>query len=207
MSCIHSAVDIAAWQQPRDRAWFQAEFGIGPEEKVLAVIAQLIPRKGHRYLINAAPAILGKIPDARFLFLGKGPLRGELESLCQKKDVAERVVFAGFRDDLKRIMPCLDLVVHPALMEGLGVSLLQASACGVPIVGTRAGGIPEIVRDGLNGYLIAPADPDALAKAVVTVLENKKLLHDMGKSGTDLVRRDFSIEAMVNAYMKIYSSV
>jgi len=203
-SCIHSAVDIENWQLPRDREWFREEFGIESDKKIVAVIAQLIPRKGHRYLIEAIPKILKKLPNARFLFLGKGPLRDELETLCREKGVTGQVLFAGFRKDLPRIMPCIDLVVHPALMEGLGVSLLQAAACGVPIVGTQAGGIPEIVRDGLNGYLIAPAASSALADAAVAILGNTELSQAMGKNGRELVHRNFSVQAMVNAYREIY---
>jgi glycosyltransferase involved in cell wall biosynthesis len=89
-------------------------------------------------------------------------------------------------------------------MEGLGVSLLQAAAAGVPIVGTRAGGIPEIVQDGINGYLIPPSDVQSIADAVVKVLADRDLAVQMGERGRQIVARDFSIESMVEGNLEVY---
>jgi glycosyltransferase involved in cell wall biosynthesis len=204
--CIHSAVDIEAWQQPRERDWFCAEFGLDGDVKAVAVIAQLIERKGHRFLVEAMPAILEQVPQARFLFFGQGPLEDALKQLCRENGVADRVIFAGFRDDLARIMPNLDLVVHPALMEGLGVSLLQAAAAGVPIVAGRAGGIPEIVRDGENGFLVNPQEISSLTEAVSRVLCDTGLSRQLGQRATSIAMADFSLEAMVDANLQIYPS-
>ncbi len=207
LTCVHSAVDLEPYREAADRDWFRREFGLGGEEQTVAVIAQLIPRKGHRFLIEAAPAILHACPETRFLFFGKGPLRDELEQLCAATGIAGKVIFAGFRDDLQRILPCLDVVVHPALMEGLGVSLLQAAACGLPIVAARAGGIPEIVRNGINGYLVQPGDSDALVGPVVELLRKPGTARRMGEAGLAIVKSDFSIPAMIGRNLEIYSSL
>ena len=117
------------------------------------------------------------------------------------------VVFAGFRDDLERILPCLDLLIHPALMEGLGVSLLQAAAAGVPVVGTRAGGIPEAMTDGVTGLLIRPGDPEAIAEAAVRILSNPGLAEKMGLEGKKLAAERFSIEAMARGNLEVYRDI
>jgi len=204
---IHSVVDHEPYLQPCDRAWFEAEFGIRPGEKCIAVIAQLIDRKGHRFLLEALPAILSRIPQLKVIFFGKGPLRQELETTCVERSLAGKVIFAGFRDDLSHILPCLDLVVHPALMEGLGVSLLQAAAAGVPIVASRAGGIPEVVRDGVNGYLVEPGDVGQLSSKALAILEDASLGRRFGFAGRGLVLREFSITTMVERYQTLYASL
>jgi glycosyltransferase involved in cell wall biosynthesis len=111
---------------------------------------------------------------------------------------------AGFRDDLPGVLPCLDLLVHPATMEGLGVSLLQASAAGVPIVASNVGGIPEVVRDGVNGRLVPPADVPALTTASLELLADAALRARFAEAGRDLVRREFSTDQMVEGNLAVY---
>lgn len=207
MECIPSAVDTRVYRPGGDPEWFRREFQLSVEEKVVGVIAQLISRKGHRFLIEAAPAILKDVPNTRFLVFGQGPLREELDGLCQKSGLSDRFLFAGFRRDMPRILPCLDLVVHPALMEGLGVSLLQASACGVPIVAARAGGIPEVVREGENGILVEPGTAAGLVAPIVEILRSGALADRYGRNGVELVRNRFSIESMVAGYERLYASL
>lgn len=204
---IHSAVDSDKYQQSRDRVWFEREFSLPAGSRVLAVIAQMIERKGHRYLIDGLPTILAEHPATRVIFFGQGPLRQELETLCTSRGLSHVVHFAGFRDDLDRVLPNLDLVVHPALMEGLGVSLLQASAAGVPIVAARAGGIPEVVRDGVNGALVEPGTVEPLAAAIRRYLADESLARDHGAAGRELVRNEFSISAMVDSYHELYGGL
>ncbi len=207
LTCIHSAVDAQPYQGACERAWLQREFGLPPASRTVGVIAQLIARKGHRFVLEAAPAILDKCPETHFIFFGKGPLREELAEHCRRLGLDQVVHFAGFRDDLPRILPCLDLVVHPALMEGLGVSLLQASAAGIPIVAARAGGIPEIVRHGENGYLVEPGGGVALVGPVTEILLNPQLARQLGQAGKRIVDRDFSIAAMVRGNLEFYQGL
>jgi glycosyltransferase involved in cell wall biosynthesis len=117
----------------------------------VGVIAQLIARKGHRHMIRAIPTVLSAEPRARFLILGRGPLRTELERLCRQARIIEQVRFTGYRTDIDKILTSLDPVVHLAEMEGLGVALLESAAAGIPIVASKTGGIPEVVRNGKKG--------------------------------------------------------
>jgi len=205
--CVHSAVDMEQYRTPRDREWFHAEFGVPPAAPLIGVIAQLIPRKGHRYLLDIAPRLMARFPELRMLFFGQGPLEGELRNSINRLGLAAQVHLAGFRDDMLRILPCLDLVVHPALMEGLGVSLLQAAASGVPLVGARAGGIPEIVRHNENGLLVEPGNTAELEQAVGGLLADPERSARFGAQGRRIVQREFSIDAMVAGNVSVYEEL
>ena len=205
--CVPSAVDTARYRPHCEREWFLQQFKLEPGQPVLAVIAQLIPRKGHGVLFDALPLILSQHDDLQVLIFGQGPLEADLHKAVRERGLARSVRFEGFRSDLERIIPCLDLVVHPAWMEGLGVSLLEAAACGVPIVASRVGGIPEAVRHGINGYLVEPGDSRNLADAINTLLSRPEQLRTFGRAGRDLVLERFSIRRMVEGNHHIYDSV
>jgi glycosyltransferase involved in cell wall biosynthesis len=204
LECVPSAIDADAYTASCRREWFREEFGLDPRVKTAGVIAQFIPRKGHRWLMEAVPGILKKHPEMRFLFFGQGPLGEDLRRRSGDLSFQKTILFPGFRNDLERILPCLDLVIHPVEMEGLGVSLLQAAASGVPLIASGAGGIPEIIEDGVNGYLVPPRDPEALASAVVRLLEDPEKARSMGESGRRIVREKFSVEAMVRGNLGVY---
>ena len=204
---VPSAVDHRRYATPCDREWFLKEFGLQPTDRTIGMIAQFIPRKGHRFLIAAAPDILARCPEARFLLFGKGPLQEDIRNMCDRNRIVDKVIFAGFRNDLERILPCLDVVVHPAVMEGLGVSLLQTAAAGVPIVATHAGGIPEVVKDGYNGFLIDPKDTIQFMRSVIKLLSDSQLAKLFGNRGRRMVIKNFSIDAMVSGYLRIYQEL
>lgn len=202
--CIPSAVDSAPYVHACERDWFIAEFELPQDARALGVIAQLIPRKGHRHLLAALPGVLERYPDVHVLCFGQGPLHGELASAIASSPCRGRVRLAGFRADLPRLLPCLYGVVHPAEMEGLGVSLLQAAAAAVPIVASRAGGIPEAVRDGVNGLLVPAADPQALARAMERLLADPGWAAELGRRGQTIVREEFSLDRMVDGNRRVY---
>lgn len=208
ITCVHSAVDTERYRPGcHDAAWFRAEFDLDEQALTLAMAAQFIPRKGHRTLIEALPAVLDQHPNVRVLLFGQGPLLPDIQALVQQKGLERVVTFAGFRRDLERILPCVDVVVHPASMEGLGVALLQAAACGRPIVAGRAGGIPEVVRPGLNGELVPPENPHALATALAALICNESLRNQYGQAGREYVVSRFSIPAMVAGNASVYQAV
>jgi len=201
---VRSAVDWVRFQAPCDHASAAARLGVPPEALLVGVVAQLIPRKGHRFLLEALPPLAEAHPRLRVLFFGQGPLEAELRARIERLGLAGRVLLLGFRDDLERLLPCLDLVVHPATMEGLGVALLQAASAGVPILASAAGGIPEAVRDGLNGVLVPPGDARSLGDALGRLLADPALRRRLGDAGRALMRREFSVDAMVEGNLAVY---
>ena len=204
---VRSAVNADTYSTEVDNYWFEAEFSLPSNAKTLGVIAQLIPRKGHKYLLNVLPHLLETHPQLQVLIFGQGPLAGELTDRVSQPEFRGRVKMAGFRDDLHRVFPNLYAVVHPAEREGLGVALLQASASGVPVVAARAGGIPEIVVDDVNGITFDIADEAGLLSALDALLNNKALRDTLGAGGSYLARSEFSIDAMVEGNLKVYQSV
>jgi glycosyltransferase involved in cell wall biosynthesis len=203
--CIPSAVDTERFKPLKlDHEGFLDEFGLSGDGPVLAMIAQLIPRKGHAVFFEALPSILAKHPRVRVLIFGRGPLKDELVRTVQKQRLDKFVRFEGFRTDLERVIPHVDMVVHPAFMEGLGVSLLEAAACGVPIVACRAGGIPEIVLDKLNGFLVKPGESASLARHIIALLDDPDQMHLFGRTGRELAVESFSIERMIRDNHQVY---
>jgi glycosyltransferase involved in cell wall biosynthesis len=202
--CVRSAVDVEAYQQGCERNWFSATFNLPDDALVMATVAQLIPRKGHRYLLQAMPRLVARFPNLRWLIFGKGPLRDELHSEITRRELQPYVQMAGFRDDLPLIYPCLDLLVHPALMEGLGIALLQAASAGLPIVAVDAGGMPEVVEDRVNGRLVPGGSTEALGDVVEQLLADEPLRRQMGESGREKMRRNFSVEQMVEGNLNVY---
>lgn len=204
---ILSTVDTEAYQPGGERSWFEREMKIGPGDLAVGMIGQLIEGKGHRVLFEAIPRVLESVPNAVFLLFGKGHLGDSLREQVKRAPWGARVRFMGFRTDLARVIPNLDVVAHPAFMEGLGVSLLQAASCGIPIVGSNAGGIPEIVKHGENGFLIEPGDSSDLAIRLNALLGNTELRRIMGLRGRELALERFSIEKMSADYARLYERV
>jgi glycosyltransferase involved in cell wall biosynthesis len=207
VACVPSAIRAADYALPCDRAARRRELGLPQDAVVATVIAQLIPRKGHRHLLAALPEVLRASPDLHVAVLGKGPLRQSLEQQAQRSGVAEHVHFLGFREDLPELLGCFDFLVHPADMEGLGVALLQGAAAGLALLGSRAGGIPEIVRHEQTGLLIAPGDVPALAAAMTRLAAEPALRRRLGAGARRLVAEQFDVAAMVAGNLAVYRQV
>jgi glycosyltransferase involved in cell wall biosynthesis len=201
---VRSALDPRPWQAAESRSALAQAFQLPEAGLVLGIVAQLIERKGHAVLFDALARIADGGPQFTLIVFGQGPLRDALERRASALGLSERVRFAGFRQDLARWMGALDLLVHPAFAEGLGVSLLQASAAGVPIVACRAGGIPEAVRDGINGLLVAPGDTAALADAISQLLHDAARRKALGDAGRQLIASEFSVDVMVEGNLQVY---
>jgi len=207
LDCVRSAVDPKPYLIDYDKAGFRAALGLAPGTLVAGIVAQLIPRKGHRHLLAALRDVLPRHPGLQVLIYGRGALEAELRTTIAEAGLARNVRLMGFVDNLPEVLGCLDLLVHPADLEGLGVSLLQASAARVPIVASRIGGIPEAVRDGANGILVEPGDVAGLAAAMNRLLDDAPLRARMGEAGRALMLREFSVEAMCAGNLSVYRKV
>lgn len=204
LKTIRSVIDPSPFRVTESREEFLAEFGLNNSDIVIGMIAQLIERKGHRYLINIMPEVIKRFPNVKVIFFGKGAIENKLKIMIKNLGLTEYFVFAGFREDIQKWIGLLDIVVHPADMEGLGISLIQASAAGVPIVASCVGGIPEIVKDGINGFLIEKGDEKELYSKLLILLEDKSLREKFGKNGMKIVDKEFSVENMVKEYINLY---
>ena len=173
---------------------------------VVGNVAALVPHKGQRYLVEAAHLVVQRMPDVRFVILGEGELREHLERHVRERGLEKHVLLPGFRTDVVGCIKAFDLFVMSSVTEGLGTSLLDAMAASRPIVATKAGGIPEIVADGVNGLLVPPRDARALADAIVRVLGDPEMRR-LGDAGFARVRERFTVERMVGATAAVYARV
>jgi glycosyltransferase involved in cell wall biosynthesis len=162
-------------------------------------------RKGLPTLIQAAPSVAQVVPDVEFWVAGRDAAQAAMESLCESLGVRARFQFLGLKPqgELLALYAQSDAFAMPSLTEAFGVVFLEAMACGLPVVGTRVGGVPEIVRDGENGLLVPPDDPPALAEALIRLLTNPALRERMAASGLHTAQA-FSVDAMMDCTYGVY---
>jgi glycosyltransferase involved in cell wall biosynthesis len=183
------------------------ELGIPEDAPVVGNVAALTGHKDQATLLAAAARVGVRRPDARFVIVGEGELRGRLEALSRDLGLERRCIFAGFRADLDRLIPAFTVFCLSSHMEGLGTSLLDAMAFGVPVVATAVGGIPEAVTDGVTGRLVPPRDPDALAAALVEALAHPARRAEWGRAGRQRFEERFTAERMVEATLAVYAEL
>ena len=171
---------------------------------VVGNVAALVPHKGHRHLIEAAHLVVREVPDARFIILGEGELRDQLERQVRESQLEKHVLLPGFRADVLGCLKGFDLFAMSSVTEGLGTSLLDAMACSKAVVATQAGGMPEVV-DEVNGLLVPPRDARALADAIVRALGDAVLRRRMGDAGFARVSERFTVERMVADTVAVYT--
>jgi glycosyltransferase involved in cell wall biosynthesis len=172
---------------------------------VVGNVARLAEQKGHRDLIAAAPAVLERHPDARFVVAGDGELRAELEALA--RPLGERFRFLGERGDVPDLLASFDVFAYPSRFEGLCLAVIEAQAAGVPVVATPVGGIVENVVDGATGLLVPPNDPTALADRILRILEDPELGRALAERARPRVFERYDRQRMVERTLALYDSI
>ena len=199
------AVDVSETEAARARA------EVGASGRPLVVhVGNIRPHKGHGTLVAAARHLAQRLPDAMVVSIGGEKHPGDLERVrgdARAAGVESRLHFLGRRDDARAFLAAADVVVNPADVEGLPLVVLEALALGKPVVATAVGGVPTVVVDGVTGRLVPPREPQALADAVVELLDDPAGAGRMGAEGAALVRRSYSVEAMIDEFEKIYLEV
>ncbi|MBI5167600.1 MAG: glycosyltransferase family 4 protein [candidate division NC10 bacterium] len=161
------------------------ELGLEAGARLVGIIARLVPIKGHHFFLEAARRVASLVPSARFLVIGDGELRADLEAMARDVGISDRVCFLGWRLDLERVYADLDLLVLSSLNEGTPVSVIEAMAASVPVVATAVGGVKDLMEDGKTGILVPPGDIRSLAEAMVQLLEDE----DKARSLAEVARR------------------
>jgi glycosyltransferase involved in cell wall biosynthesis len=184
-----------------------AALGVPPGAPVVGNVAALTGHKDHATLVEAMALLRPHAPEARLVIAGEGELRPALEAQVRERGLHDRVIFAGFRNDLDRLLPAFSVFCLSSHLEGLGTSLLDAMAFGRPVVATAAGGIPEAVEDGVTGRLVPPRDPGALAAALADVLGDDARREAYGAAGRRRFLGRFTAEHMVAATLAALEEV
>jgi L-malate glycosyltransferase len=203
---VPNGVDLSRWSAPVPPCALRNEYGIPHDAPLIGVVARLEAEKGQRHLIDAMPAVLRAAPDAHLVIVGEG---SEADALRERaatlgSPVTERVLFTGRRDDVSALTADLTVAVLPSLREAQGISLLEAMARRVAVVASDVGGIPEVVTDGVDGLLVPPAEPEALAAAILRLVRDADLRRRLGEAGHRTVAERFSIDAQVRRTEAVY---
>lgn len=189
------------------RGRLRAELGVGDQAPLVGIVARMVPIKAHEVLLEAAARLARDVPAARFLIVGDGERRAELEALAASLRLSDRVRFLGWRPDLDRIYADLDIVALCSRNEGSPVSLIEAMAAARPVVATRVGGVPEIVEDGVSGYLVPHGDSAAMAAALGALLADPERRRAMGAAGRKRVAPAFGAERLLADMDRLYTAL
>jgi glycosyltransferase involved in cell wall biosynthesis len=207
---IPNGINIEDFDIPYSKEECRDKLGLPIDENMILFVGILSPYKGPDVLVRAMPEISKKNRDTKLVFVGSGGMREELEKLCKKTGVEKNVKFAGFvEENLKPLYyRAADVFCLPSTMstESFGIVNLEAMACGVPIVASKIGGIPDVVKDGENGLLVPPRDSGALADVIIYLLENEDIRERMGKNGRKKVE-DYSWEKIAEETENVYETV
>ncbi len=204
MRVIHTGIELTRWTPDLDREAARAELGLGPDVLVVGTHSRLDDeRKGVNYFIEMAAQLAPRFERARFLIAGDGLLRPALQAQAAALGVAERVVFAGWRTDIPRILAAMDVFVMQSTFEGGPTTVLEAMAAQRAVVATCVGMVPEVINDGETGLITPVRDSHALAQAVSRLLEDGALRERMARRAREHALGHFSIQQMVDRYLEV----
>lgn len=203
---VHEGVDVEriVSMQPKN---VQAEFFLPTHCPVVGNVAALAPHKGQQHLIDAAALVVRQIPDARFVIVGDGEMRQQLEHQIHHIHLERHILLAGFRTDVLELTKGFDLFVMSSVSEGMCTALVDAMAASKAAVATAAGGIPEVMVDGETGFLVPPRDQRAMAQRLVQLLKDDALRARLGDAALRRARARFTVERMVDGTLGVYDGL
>ena len=187
-----------------ERGRLRAELGLNGVHRLVGIVARLVPIKAHEVFIEAAARIRREVPNVRFLIIGDGERRAELEERARRIGVRDEALFLGWRKDMRAVYADLDVVVLSSLNEGSPVALIEAMAAARPVVSTNVGGVGEVVANGRSGLLVPPRDPGALAEAVTTILSEPGTGERLANAARRAVYPKYSSERLVADVETLY---
>jgi glycosyltransferase involved in cell wall biosynthesis len=214
LSIIYESVDLKRYSSAtlKDRMSFRAEFGLDDSTLAIGLVGQVLQYKGHEEFIRAAAIVARHSSATRFFVVGDDTLSDDkqflprLHHLVEQEGLHEKVSFIGFRSDIPQVLAGLDIVVAPSHTEALGRVIIEALASRRPVVASRVGGIPEVVEDGITGFLVPPKSHLILANRLVTLCQNPSLRAAMGQQGPESVRR-FDAYQHVQHFQNLYFDI
>lgn len=206
VTVVHHGIDHVHYGQGT-RQLREEELGLSDEHYVIGVVTRLVKNKGMEFIINAMPRIVAERPEARLVILGSGPEEESLKHLVDKLGLHDQVIFVGFRDDVAECLGSFDCFVSASLSEGLGLNVLEAMAASVPVVATKVGGIVDFMQDRVNGLLVKPSSSDALAEAIMELMNDATPSTSFVTAARQLIEQKYALEHMPRETVKVYKAL
>ena len=208
LSVVHNGIAAADVVQKATSGphTLRHDLGLGAQDVIVMAVGRLSAEKGHTYLLQAAGLVAARCRNLRLVIVGDGPLHAELVGEARELGIRERVFFLGYRADALALIAQCDLLANPSLGEALGNVVLEAMALGKPVIGTRAGGVQELIRDGETGLIVPAADSPALAAAICRLIDDSEEAHSMGERGRARVLSEFTVERMADGLAAVFTA-
>jgi glycosyltransferase involved in cell wall biosynthesis len=206
-SLIYNAVDDRRFSIPDSREDIRRKFGLSSEDFIVGTVGSLISKKGHRFLIEAVNRSAGQIPSIKLLIAGEGEERKNLENLAGSLGIGDRTLFMGARNDVPELMKAMDVFILPSLQEGFPRTLIEAMYMGLAVCVSNISGIPEIVRDGENGFLIEPGDIEAIAEKILLLQKDSGLREKLGFNARKTVESGYLAKNYLTSLEGLYSKL
>jgi glycosyltransferase involved in cell wall biosynthesis len=203
---IGNGIDLAHFRR-KDGQSLRQSLGIGAKERVIGMVANLRPEKNHKLLISAFSRMARLLQDVKLVLVGTDCMNGEIQKYAVLANVSDRVLFLGQRDDIPELLSVFDVFCLPSIHEGLPLTVLEAMAVGVPIVGSDVMGINEVIENGSTGLLFPAGDEEKLAERLTLILTDKGLSNRLSSAGRDFVTRNFSLDGKVEEYQQFFNSL
>ncbi|MFH1856214.1 MAG: glycosyltransferase family 4 protein [Candidatus Omnitrophota bacterium] len=208
---IYNGVEVEKFSETETLRGAARDFRkkIGADEGifVVGVIARLNSVKGHRFLIAAAKELLELNKNMLFVVVGDGPEKEHLSGMAKELEIEKKVIFLNSIFDTAPVLKAFNVFVMPSIQEGLGLSILEAMASGLPVVASDVGGIYSLIKDGVNGFLVPPQNPSAISEAVWNIFKKPELAKEMGAYGRRIAEEKFSIESTACKTLDFYAEV
>jgi glycosyltransferase involved in cell wall biosynthesis len=188
-----------------DRKAKRASVSVSSQDVVIIEVASLTANKGHHILLNACQQVYKKNPAIKLIIVGDGPLQSTLQEEAKQLGMESAVIFTGQRKDVYELLAMSDIFILPSMTrEGLSIAMIEAMAMGLPVIGSNVGGIPELIEDRVNGFLLPPGDTDKLTSAIDTLVTEQDLREGMGKQGRRIFEERFTLTRMIKQIEVLY---
>ena len=201
---IDNGIDVDRFRRPQPTDTLKSSLRIGKRDTVVTIVGRLSPEKGHKAFLEAARRVSSNRDHVKFLIVGDGALLADLRTEAARLKLQERVVFTGFRTDMPEIYAITDVLVNASSIEGLPMTILEAMASRVPVIATRIGGVPDIIRDQETGLLFDAGDVDALTTRMESLVDDAAERLRLAAAALEFVTMNHSFQRMCDAYWKVY---
>jgi len=185
----------------------RARIGLKINDIVIMHVANLKPIKGHKYLLDAFATVEKQYPHVKLVLIGRDDLNGELQQIAQRLNILDKVIYLGKRDDVQSLLSMSDICVLPSLSEGMSNAILEYMAAGKPVIATSVGGNPEMIKNDFNGLLVDCKNVRQMKEAILALIYDRKKRLDMGSAGYERAQKEFSMQAMISSYERLFSGI